>query len=110
MTTVWRALFQCWTAIGRCGNETPLDALEATTKDIEKDRTMRKLGLTAALAAASVAVTGCATNPNQYGYDPYGNLNGYYNNGYNNGGYGNQRAGQRGDRCSRRRSRWRDRR
>jgi outer membrane lipoprotein SlyB len=42
---------------------------------------MRKLGLAAALAA-SVAVTGCATNPNQYGYDPYG-----YNNGYNNGYY-----------------------
>ena len=32
---------------------------------------MRKLGLAAALAA-SVAVTGCATYPNQYGYDPYG--------------------------------------
>ena len=28
------------------------------------------------LVAASVAVTGCATYPNQYGYDPY------YNNGY----------------------------
>jgi len=50
---------------------------------------MKKLGLTAALAA-SVAVTGCASYPNQYGYDPY------YGGGYNNGGYygggGNQRA------------------
>lgn len=36
---------------------------------------MKKLGL-AAVLAASVAVTGCATYPNQYGYDPY------YNNGY----------------------------
>jgi hypothetical protein len=41
---------------------------------------MRKLGLAAALAA-SVAVTGCATYPNQYGYDPYYG-NGYYNQGY----------------------------
>ena len=48
---------------------------------------MRKFGLVAALAA-SVAVTGCATYPNQYGYDPYGYNNGYYNNGYNNGYYG----------------------
>ena len=51
---------------------------------------MRKLGLAAALAA-SVAVTGCATYPNQYGYDPY------YGNPYNNGyygqaPYGNQKA------------------
>ena len=38
---------------------------------------MRKFGLAAALAA-SVAVTGCATYPNQYGYDPYGYNNGYY--------------------------------
>ena len=38
---------------------------------------MRKLGLAAALAA-SVAVTGCATYPDQYGYDPYGYNNGYY--------------------------------
>ena len=49
---------------------------------------MRKLGLAAALAA-SVAVTGCTTYPNQYGYDPYGYNNGYYNNGYYNNGYGN---------------------
>ena len=42
---------------------------------------MRKIGLAAALAA-SVAVTGCATYPNQYGYDPYYGNNGYYNNGY----------------------------
>lgn len=46
---------------------------------------MRKLGLAAALAA-SVAVTGCATYPNQYGYDAYGNP--VYANGYNNGYYG----------------------
>jgi len=51
---------------------------------VRKDKTMRKLGLAAALAA-SVAVTGCATYPDQYGYGP-----GYYNNGYyNNGYYGN---------------------
>ena len=31
---------------------------------------MRKFGLAAAIAA-SVAMTGCATYPNQYGYDPY---------------------------------------
>ena len=37
----------------------------------------KRLGISAAIAA-SIAVTGCATNPN-YGYnDPY------YNNGYNN--------------------------
>ena len=48
---------------------------------------MRKLGLAAALAAASVAVTGCATYPDQYGYG-YGGP-GYYNNGYYNGGYYN---------------------
>ena len=41
---------------------------------------MRKLGL-AAVVAASIAATGCATYPNQYGYDPYYG-NGYYNNGY----------------------------
>ena len=46
---------------------------------------MRKFGLAAAVAA-SVAVTGCATYPNQYGYDPYYN-NGYYNNGYYSNGY-----------------------
>lgn len=39
---------------------------------------MRKLGL-AVVAAGSLAAAGCATYPNQYGYDPY------YNNGYNNG-------------------------
>jgi hypothetical protein len=42
---------------------------------------MRKLGLAAALAA-SVAVTGCATYPNQYGYDPYYGNQGYYNQVY----------------------------
>src|SRR4051812_42682125 len=49
---------------------------------------MRKVGL-AAVVAASLAATGCATYPNQYGYDPYGYNNGYYNNGYNNGYYNN---------------------
>ena len=47
---------------------------------------MRKLGLAVALAA-SVAVTGCTTYPDQYGYDPYGYNNGYYNNGYYGNGY-----------------------
>src|SRR3954447_2972755 len=42
---------------------------------------MRKVGL-AVVVAGSVAAAGCATYPNQYGYDPYG-----YNNGYNNGYY-----------------------
>jgi hypothetical protein len=54
---------------------------------------MRKFAL-AALAAASVSVAGCATYPNQYGYDPYYG-NGYYNNGYYgqpyyNNGYNSQ--------------------
>ena len=52
---------------------------------------MRKFGLAAALIA-SVAVTGCATYPNQYGYDPYYG-NGYYNGGYyGQAPYGNQKA------------------
>ena len=44
---------------------------------------MMKLGL-AALVAAGVATTGCATNPYGagYGYDPYYGNGGYYNNGY----------------------------
>ena len=46
-----------------------------------RDETMRKIGL-AVIAAGSLAAAGCATYPNQYGYDPY------YNNGYNNGYYG----------------------
>ena len=49
---------------------------------------MRKLGLAAALAA-TVAVSGCATYPNQYGYDPY-----YGNNGYYQPGYGNSQVGR----------------
>jgi hypothetical protein len=55
---------------------------------------MRKLGLAAALAVASVSVAGCATQP----YGPYGYNNGYYpnggyyGNGYNNG-YGGSQAG-----------------
>jgi hypothetical protein len=40
---------------------------------------MKRLALTAALAS-SIALTGCATYPNQYGYDPYGYNNGYYGN------------------------------
>ena len=55
---------------------------------------MRKLGLAAAIAA-SVAVTGCATYPDQYGYDPYGYNNGYYNNGYYNNGYTYDSQGRR---------------
>src|SRR3954469_935538 len=51
-----------------------------------RDWTMMKVGL-AAVVAASLAASGCATYPNQYGYDPYGYNNGYYNNGYNNGYY-----------------------
>ena len=45
---------------------------------------MKKIAIAAALAGVSVA--GCATYPNQYGYDPY------YNNGYNQP-YGNRQAG-----------------
>jgi hypothetical protein len=44
---------------------------------------MRKIGL-AVIAAGSLAAAGCATYPNQYGYDPYYGNQGY-NNGYNNG-------------------------
>ena len=44
----------------------------------------------------SVAAAGCATYPNQYGYDPYYN-NGYYNNGYYNNGYYGQPNGQAGN-------------
>lgn len=40
---------------------------------------MRKFGL-AVVAAGSLAAAGCATYPNQYGYDPY-----YGNQGYNQG-------------------------
>jgi hypothetical protein len=55
---------------------------------------MRKVGL-AAVVGASLMATGCATYPNQYGYDPYGYNNGYYNNGYyNNGYYNNGQAGR----------------
>ena len=49
---------------------------------------MRKLGL-AVVACGSLAAAGCATYPNQYGYDPY-------NNGYNNGYYGQPNNGQLG--------------
>jgi hypothetical protein len=49
---------------------------------------MRKFGIAAALVAASATVAGCATYPNQYGYDPYYG-NGYYGNGYYGQQYGN---------------------
>jgi hypothetical protein len=84
----------------RCGNETPIDALNSRTggEFVEGTRTMRKFGLAAAVAA-TIATTGCATYPNQYGYDPYGYNNGYYNNGYYNNpyynnGYNNGQAGR----------------
>ena len=48
---------------------------------------MRKIGLTAVIAG-SLAAAGCATYPNQYGYDPYYGNGPNYNNGYNNGYYG----------------------
>ena len=38
---------------------------------------MKRLALTAALAG-SIALTGCATQPYGYGYDPYGYNNPYY--------------------------------
>jgi hypothetical protein len=40
---------------------------------------MKRLALTAALAS-SIAVTGCATQPYGYGYDPYYGGNPYYQN------------------------------
>ena len=44
---------------------------------------MKKLGLAAVVAAASVSVAGCATYPNQYGYgDPYYGNGGYYGSPY----------------------------
>jgi hypothetical protein len=52
---------------------------------------MRKLGLAAALVA-TVSLAGCATYPNQYGYDPYYG-GGYYNNGYYGQPYRNSQAG-----------------
>src|SRR3954466_16267268 len=58
---------------------------------------MRNLGL-AVVVAGSIAATGCATYPNQYGYDPYynnGYNNGYYNNGYANNGYYYDSQGRR---------------
>jgi hypothetical protein len=45
---------------------------------------MKKIAIAAAVASVSLA--GCATYPNQYGYDPY------YNNGYNQP-YNNSQAG-----------------
>ena len=88
MTTARRShgeIDECW-MIGP-GTKRPFERLFFPTAGacVRKDETMRKLGLAAALAA-TVAVTGCATYPDQYGYG-YGP--GYYNNGYNNGYYGN---------------------
>ena len=59
---------------------------------MEGMRTMRKIGL-AAVVAGSLAAAGCATYPNQYGYDPYYN-NGYYPNGYYGNGYASPQAGR----------------
>ena len=101
MTTGWRdgcSVHERY-MIG-AGTKRRLDALIAREgASWGRDETMRKLGL-AAVAAASVAAAGCATYPNQYGYDPYYN-NGYYNNGYyNNGYYGSRQPGR--PRCHRR--------
>jgi hypothetical protein len=84
MTTGWRAA--CAVDERRMiasGTKRLLNACKPRQQgaSVRKDETMRKLGLAAALAA-SVAVTGCATYPDQYGYGPYGYNNGYYNNGY----------------------------
>ena len=49
---------------------------------MEGTREMKKLGLAAVVAAASVSVAGCATYPNQYGYDPYYGNGGYYGSPY----------------------------
>jgi len=60
----------------------------------EGTREMKKLGLAAVVAAASLSVAGCATYPNQYGYDPYGYNNGYYGQPYgSNSQLGNAAAG-----------------
>lgn len=79
----------------RCGNETQFDALLMQRGRVEEGtREMRKFGLAAVLAAASISVAGCASYPDYgYGYGPYGYGspyygNGYYNNGYYNGYYG----------------------
>jgi len=54
-----------------------------------RDWTMRKFGI-AAIIAASVAASGCATDPYGYGYGGPGYYNnGYYNNGYYDNGYNN---------------------
>ena len=82
MTTVWRVeSSQAEPQMIAAGTNCRFKHLMAAQgASLRKDETMRKLGLAAALAA-SVAVTGCATYPDQYGYDPYGYNNGYYNNG-----------------------------
>ena len=49
---------------------------------MEGTREMKKLGLAAVVAGASVSVAGCATYPNQYGYDPYYGNGGYYGSPY----------------------------
>jgi hypothetical protein len=74
------------------GTKHPLERLLAQQQrgQLRKDKMMKMLGLAAALAA-SVAATGCATYPNQYGYNPYYG-NGYYNNGYYDNGYYDDRG------------------
>jgi len=95
MTTDWREACSIHERymIGAGTKRTPSGFLPLTAGGVlRRDETMRKLGLGVALAA-SVAVTGCATYPSQYGYDAYGNP--VYANGYNNGYYGqpNSQAG-----------------
>ena len=62
-----------------------------------RDEKMKKLGLAAALAAASISVAGCATYPDQYGYSPYGYGSPYYGNGYYGNGYYNGYNGYSGN-------------
>ena len=88
----------------RCGNETPSDALlNQRGRVVEGTREMRKIGLAAVLAAASISVAGCATYPDYgYGYGPngYGSPyygNGYYGNGYYGNGYSNGYNGYYGN-------------
>ncbi len=52
---------------------------------------MKRFAITAAVAA-SIGLTGCATNPYGSQYDQTGYNNGYYNNGYQNTGQGQRTA------------------
>jgi hypothetical protein len=88
MTTAWRGSFcEAEPQMIDAGTKRLLNAYDCRSvgASVRRDFTMRKLGLAAALAA-TVAVSGCATYPNQYGYDPYYGNNGYYQQGYNNNG------------------------